>query len=148
MPNISDIPAAIANTETDYQRPITELADGAVGKVPQQYVSMTVGAEAANVITVTGQIYDYEDILERATEVTYYIASDATGETVSTGTSATTATTGTLIEEYTTKVSGRVVTDDEGVFALAVTDTGTATLYLVVQYGGSGKQFIATMPFA
>jgi hypothetical protein len=146
MPNISDIPAAIANTETDYQRPITELADGAVGKVPQQYVSMTVGAEDANVIIVTGQIYDYEDVLERATEVTYYLASDATGETVATAAAAITASTGTLVEEYTTTTSGRVVTDDEGVFALDVTGVAT-TLYLVVQYGGSGKQFIATMPF-
>jgi hypothetical protein len=147
MPCIEDIPAAIPNTETDYQRPISELADGAVAKVPQQNVAFTVGAEAANVIIVTGQIYDYEDILERATEVTYYIASDATGETVATAAAATTASVGTLIEEYTTTTSGRVVTDDEGVFALDVTGVAT-TLYLVVQYGGSGKQFIVAMPFA
>ena len=108
---------------------------------------MTVGDETSQVIIVTGQVYDYNDVLERATEVTYYLASDALGTTISAdANAATTASTGTLIEEYTTEVSGRVVTDADGVFALDVTGIAT-TIYLVVQYGGSGKQFIATLPF-
>jgi hypothetical protein len=147
MPNISDMPTAVAHTETDYYRPILELADGTAEQVPQQNVQMSVGAEnGSHEIIVTGQAYDYNDILERATELTYYIASDALGTTVSTLNAAVTATTGTLIEEYTTKVSGRLVTDADGVFALVVTGVAT-TLYLVIQYGGSGKQFIATLPY-
>ena len=147
MPYITDMPTAVPHAETDYQRPILELADGTAAQVPQQNVQMTVGAEnGSHEIVVTGQIYDYNDLLQRATEVTYYIASDATGATVSTGDAAATATTGTLIEEYTTKVSGRLVTAADGTFALVVTGVAT-TLYLVVQYGGSGKQFIATLPY-
>ena len=147
MPYISDMPAAVAFTETDYQRPILELADGTAEQVPQQNIVMTVGDETSQVIIVTGQVYDYNDVLERATEVTYYLASDALGTTISAdANAATTASTGTLIEEYTTEVSGRVVTDADGVFALDVTGIAT-TIYLVVQYGGSGKQFIATLPF-
>ena len=149
MPNISDMPTAVARTDTDYRRPILELADGTSAYVPQQNVQMTVAAEATNMIAVTGQIYDYNDLLERATEVTVYLASDALGTTVTTvsGVLAMGAN-GTLVEEYTTKSSGRIVTDSDGSFILNVTDTATDTIYLVVCYGDSNKQFIATLPFA
>ena len=149
MPYASDMPSAVALTETDYRRGIVELADGTDAQVPQQNVQMTVATEAANMIAVTGQIYDYNDVLERATEVTVYLASDAAGTTVTTvsGVLAMGAN-GTLVEEYTTKSSGRIVTDEDGSFILNVTDTATDTVYLVVCYGDSGKQFIATLPFA
>jgi hypothetical protein len=149
MPNISDMPTAVALGETDYQRPILELADGTDAQVPQQNVQMTAATEAANMIAVTGQIYDYNDVLERATELTFYVASDALGTTTETLTSVfAIGANGTLIEEYTTKVSGRLVTDADGSFILNCTDTGTTTIYLVVEYGGSNKQFIIAMPFA
>lgn len=149
MPYISDMPTAVPHTETDFYRPILELADGTDAQVPQQNVQMTVATEASNMIAVTGQIYDYNDLLERATEVTVYLASDALGTTPTpvSGVLAMGAK-GTLIEEYTTKQSGRIVTDADGTFILNVTDTATDTIYLVVEYGGSGKQFIATLPFA
>ena len=149
MPNISDMPTAVPHAETDYYRPILELADGTDAQVPQQNVQMTVATEATNMIAVTGQIYDYNDLLERATEVTVYLASDALGTTVTTvsGVLAMGAN-GTLVEEYTTKSSGRIVTDADGSFILNVTDTATDTIYLVVCYGDSNKQFIATLPFA
>jgi hypothetical protein len=147
MPYIGDMPSAVAEAETDYRRPILELADGTDAQVPQQNLSMTVGAEnGSHEIVVTGQAYDYNDILERATELTYYLASDATGATTTTADAVMTATTGTLIEEYTSTTSGRLVTNSAGVFALVVTGVAT-TLYLVVEYGGSGKQFIATLPY-
>jgi len=149
MPQISDMPSAVALTETDYRRPILELADGTDAQVPQQNVQMTVAAEDTNMIAVTGQIYDYNDELARATELTLYLASDAAGTTVTTvsGVLAMGAK-GSLIEEYTTKSSGRIVTDSSGTFILNVTDTATDTIYLVVEYGDSNKQFIATLPFA
>jgi hypothetical protein len=149
MPNISDMPTAVALGETDYQRPILELADGTDAQVPQQNVQFTVAAEDTNVIAVTGQIYDYNDLLERATELTFYFASDAAGTTITTVSGALAmGAKGTLIEAYTAKSSGRLVTDSSGTFILDVTDTATDTVYLVVEYGGSNKQFIATMPFA
>ena len=149
MPNPSDIPSAVALEETDYRRPIVEIDDGDTTQVPQQNVQMTVAEEAANMIAVTGQIYDYQDELARATELTIYLASDAAGTTVTTvsGVLAMGAK-GSLIEEYTTKSSGRIVTDEDGTFILNVTDTATDTIYLVVCYGDSNKQFIATLPFA
>jgi hypothetical protein len=146
MPCIEDIPAAIPNTETDYQRPITELADGAVAKVPQQNVQMSAAAEAANVIAVTGQIYDFEDELARATEVLYYIASDALGTTATTAADITIGASGDIIEEFTANQSGRLQTDDTGEFILDIEGVAT-TLYLVVTYGESGKQFIIELPF-
>ena len=148
MPTIGDMPSALSLEETDFYRPILELADGTSAQVPQQNVQMTVAAETSQMIAVTGQIYDYNDILARATEVTFYVASDAAGTTTETLTSVfAIGANGTLIEEYTTKVSGRLVTDSAGKFILNCTDTGTSTIYLVVEYGESGKQFIATMPF-
>ena len=53
MPYISDMPTAVPHAETDYQRPILELADGTDAQVPQQNVQMTVATEAANMIAVT-----------------------------------------------------------------------------------------------
>jgi len=149
MPYISDMPTAVPHAETVYRRPIVEIADGVTELVPQQNVVLTVAAEATNMIAVTGQIMDYQDLLERATEVTVYLASDALGTTVTTvsGVLAMGAN-GTLVEEYTTKSSGRIVTDSDGSFILNVTDTATDTIYLVVCYGDSNKQFIATLPFA
>ena len=147
MPNPSDIPSAVALEETDYRRPIVEIDDGDTTQVPQQYVGMTVAAEAANVIAVTGQIYDYQDELARATEVFYYIASDALGTTATTAADITIGASGDIIEEITANGSGRLVTDATGEFILDIEGVAT-TLYLVVTYGDSGKQFIATLPFA
>jgi hypothetical protein len=148
MPTIGDMPSAVALEETDYQRGIVELADGTSAKTPQQNVQMTVAAENTQMIAVTGQIYDYDQVVERATEVTFYVASDALGTTTETLTSVfAIGANGTLIEEYTTKVSGRLVTDADGSFILNCTDTGTTTIYLIVCYGDSNKQFVATMPF-
>ena len=53
MPYISDMPTAVPHAETDYQRPILELADGTDAQVPQQNVQMTVATEAANMIAVS-----------------------------------------------------------------------------------------------
>jgi len=149
MPNPSDIPSAVALEETDYRRPIVEIDDGDTTQVPQQYIGMTVAAEATNMIAVTGQVYDYQDELARATELTFYFASDALGTTPTTVSGAIAmGADGSLIEVYTAKQSGRLVTDSTGSFILNVTDTATDTVYLVVRHGDSDKQFIATMPFA
>ena len=81
MPNPSDIPTAPTFAETDYRRPIVELADGATAKVPQQNVAFTVGDEDTNVIAVTVQVHDYEEELARETELFYHMASDSAGTT-------------------------------------------------------------------
>jgi hypothetical protein len=149
MPNPSDIPSAVALEETDYRRPIVEIDDGDTTQVPQQYIGMTVAAEDTNMIAVTGQVYDYQDTLERATELTFYFASDALGTTITTVSGAIAmGASGDIIDVHTAKSSARIVTDADGKFILNVTDTATDTVYLVVCYGDSNKQFIATMPFA
>ena len=146
MPNPSDIPTAVSLTETDYQRPIVEIADGVTEQVPEQYVGMTASAEDTNVITVTGQVYDYQDVLARATELFYYVASDALGTTRAAATDVAVST-GDVIDIFTAESSARFVTDADGAFVIAVTGDATP-LWLVVTYGESSKQFIVSMPFA
>jgi hypothetical protein len=146
MPNPSDIPTAVAFSETVYRRPLVEIDDGVTELVPQQNVVMAASAEDTNVITVTGQVYDYQDVLERATELFYYVASDALGTTRAAATDVAVST-GDVIDIFTAESSARFVTDADGAFVIAVTGDATP-LWLVVTYGESSKQFIVSMPFA
>ena len=141
MPIPSDMPSAVALTETDYRRGIVELADGVTAKVPQQNVSFTVGDEDTNVIAVTVQVYDFEETLERETELFYHMASDAEG-TTRIAIDDIALTTGTTLDIFTAKSSGRAMTDDSGTIVFSLTeDTASQTSYLCISYGDSGKVF-------
>jgi hypothetical protein len=143
MPNISDMPTAVPHSETVYRRPILELADGTDAQVPQQNVQFTVGAEDTNVIAVTVQTYDYNDLLERYTQLYYYMSSDASGATaIAIDDIGIGSTTGTIIEETTANASGIALTDSDGTLILALTEaTASQASYLCISYGESNKVF-------
>jgi len=141
MPTISDMPSAVALTETDYRRGIIELADGTDAQVPQQNVQFTVAAEDTNVIAVTVQTYDFNDLLERETELFYHMASDAAG-TTRIAIDDIALTTGTTLDIFTAESSGRAMTDDSGTIVFALTEaTASQASYLCITYGDSSKVF-------
>ena len=95
----------------------------------------TVGTEAANAINIAVQLVDREngnEIAERLA-LLWYLASDATGDTISAApqTGIAIGTDGLLIE-WTANVSGLVVSEADGDIDVTITDTGTPTFYLVL----------------
>ena len=95
----------------------------------------TIGTEAANAINVAVQLRDREngnEITERVA-LNWYLASDATGDTISSAATGGIAigTDGLLIE-WTNNISGLVISEADGDIDVTITDTGTPTFYLVL----------------
>ena len=114
----------------------TSLTVGAVDLVPKPYgATLVVGAEVPNTITVAGQFTDAAgNALAVVGSAIWYLASDATGLTPSGsapdgGTAA--GTDGALIE-WAANLSGVVVSEADGDFDIALTESGVATWYLVI----------------
>lgn len=104
------------------------------GDVSTLQVSYTIGTEATNAITVNVQVKDGNggDLAERKA-LPYYLATNATGDTV-----ATTAPNGGLavgtdgqVIEWTANISGMYITESDGDCDIVITDSGTPTFYLV-----------------
>lgn len=95
----------------------------------------TVGAEDTNVIGVAVQLIDRQngnEINERIA-MPWYLAGDANGDSVASAPSGGIAIgTDGLLLEWTANVSGLVVSESDGDIDVAITDTGTPTLYLVL----------------
>lgn len=98
-------------------------------------VALTVGAEAADVINVAGQVY-----VEQGREATepvalgWYFASDAAGLNplaVAHDGGVAIGTDGALIENVA-NLSGTIVTEADGDFDLDIEDAGAFTAYLVI----------------
>ena len=95
----------------------------------------TVGAEAANVITVSVQLVDRNNgnELRERVALAWYLSADAGGDAIGTAPSVGTAagTDGMLIE-WTANVSGLVVSEADGDIDIAMTEAGALTNYLVL----------------
>lgn len=111
----------------------------------------SVGAEAANAITTTFQVYGADG--QEATERMYllaYLSSDANGDTpVAAGTSLAAGTDGSVIGVVEAAKTLIVATEADGDLQLVATDTGTSTRYLHLVNLATGKKLVtATLPFA
>jgi len=97
-------------------------------------VAMTVGTEAGNVITVACQAQDRDGVaLSHRVSLPWYLADDANGDTPASSapSGGTAAGTDGAIIEWVAQLSGLAVTEADGDLDIAITDTGTPTLYLV-----------------
>lgn len=95
----------------------------------------SVGAEAANVITVSVQLVDREngnEISERVA-LPWYLSADANGDAIGTAPSAGTAAgTDGLLIEWTANLAGIVVSEADGDIDIAMTEVGALTNYLIL----------------
>jgi len=131
VPTITATTGAIPTLTVD-----TSLTVGATDIVPKPYgATLVVGAEVPNTITVAGQFTDANgDDLTSIGAAVWYLASDATGLTPS-GTApdgGTAAGTDGALIEWTANLSGVVVSEADGDFDIALTESGAATWYLVI----------------
>lgn len=116
------------------------LAGGALAALPPKDtqgskatgVTYTIGAEAANVIRVTGQLKWAGENPDRRLAVTWYLSTDSGGGNIAATapTGGVVQVTGVLIESIADK-HGVIVTTATGSFSVDITDTGTPTFYLV-----------------
>lgn len=95
----------------------------------------TIGAEAANVITVSVQLVDRKngnEISERV-QVGFYLSSDANGDAVVAATTSLAAGTDGLMLEYIANSAGVLTSEADGDIDVAVGDaSGVATYYLIL----------------
>ena len=113
-------------------------------------VTGTVGAETAQAITVSLQIWsEAEDQVPSAARmVMLVLTTDAAGQALETATSAMAAgTDGTLLLLDTGVTYAFGITEADGDLDVVVTDTGTTTIYLQVWSGGVILNTF-TLPFA
>lgn len=104
-------------------------------------VELTVGAEASDAIEVTIQKKDAADNnLAEYGEFECWLSDSNTGggETSSAPNTSFSVTTGTELEEVTSKIRLKVITDSNGTAKVTVDNTGggTDTWYLNVSYNG------------
>lgn len=96
--------------------------------------TFAIGAEAANVITVSVQLKNDQgaDLAVRG-NVRWYISADANGDVVATAASGgiVNGTDGEVIA-WTAGQSGWATSEADGDIDFAITDTGTPTMYLVI----------------
>jgi len=111
----------------------------------------TVGAEATNVIDVAVQLKDAEGKnLSEVAVLDFYLADDAAGATPSTvaPTGGVAAGAAGAIIESVADLSGKLVTDANGVVNVALTDVGTPTFYLVLVLPTGGLAISGAITFA
>jgi hypothetical protein len=95
-------------------------------------VDFTIGAEAANAISVTIQVKNENgDNLAEKVAMRVYLSSDSAGLTPAAATSAIAAGASGAVLDPTT-ITAEVVTTAAGLAILSLTDTGTPTRYLNV----------------
>ena len=95
--------------------------------------TFTVGTEAANAINTVIRLFDRANggAIEERCGVTWYLSSDATGDTISAAPQTGTAIgTDGLLMEWTNNVSGWVISESNGNIDITITDTGTPTYYI------------------
>jgi hypothetical protein len=94
--------------------------------------TMTVGAEAANAITVNVQALDEAgNEMAEGCQAAWWLSTDSAGQAISTAPSGGTAagTDGHLIE-WTAQISGLAVFEADGDADFVLTDTATRNIYL------------------
>lgn len=96
-------------------------------------VTYTIGAENANVITVSCQFHDQNGVdVAYAVGVQQYLSSDSSGQTVvAAATSLAAGTDGTILVEDTSNSVWTAVSETDGDLDIAIGDAvGAATYYL------------------
>lgn len=105
------------------------------GRDVQVAASFTIGTEVANAIAVTIQLSDRKnggDMSERI-GLAWYLSADANGDTVAAAPSSGIAIgTDGLLLEWTSNVSGWVISEADGDIDVVLTEVGTGTWYLVL----------------
>lgn len=99
------------------------------------HVTITIGAEAANAITVSCQLQDTQRrTLAGKRAFQFWLADAASGLTLATAPSGgyAIASSKGLILPQTANRCSQGVSDANGEFAITITDTGTPTFYLVI----------------
>ena len=117
--------------------------------------TITVGAEATNVINVAVQLlgFDAENLSDRGC-VHWYLSGDADGDgmlaTEPTTMPVAIGTDGVVLEDWdsTTDKVGCVISNATGAFDLDIGDTGTPTMYLVVVLPNGRVKASAAITFA
>lgn len=98
-------------------------------------VDFTIGAEAANAITINVQVNDGEgDAMTVPTALWFYLSDDPGGDGVTAGvpdTSLAAGTDGALIVEALADGVFLALTESDGDLDIVITETGAATWYLV-----------------
>lgn len=113
---------------------------------------MTVGAEAANAISVTIQLEDRlnGNTIGESVGIEWFLASDVAGSTVASapdsGAAAETSS-GTLIE-WTANVAGLLFTNSNGAAKLTLTHSSTGTWYLVLKMPDGKKMVSGAITFS
>jgi len=112
------------------------LADSIADQVPG--VVITIGSENSNTITATIGVQDVQGNANANRFLLHAWLSDSQygAETANTPTTSTTWTTGTLLQEITTKKRWPAITSGSGIAALAISETGSRTWYLNVELDG------------
>lgn len=130
-----------------------KLGDAAIGDLVNVVASasFTVGAEAANAITVTVQLKKYDGSnLDFAAALNWYLATNSSGLTPATsapngGTAA--GASGKIIESVA-ELSGLAVSTAAGVLTFVITDSTTPTFYLVLVLPGGKLAVSGAITFA
>lgn len=96
--------------------------------------TLVAGTEDTNVVNVVGTLLDAEGVaVAKRTKLTAYLSDDANGDSLaSTGNGFAIGTDGLLLGELTADHSYVFVTESDGTFDIDITETGTATYYLIV----------------
>ena len=112
--------------------------------------TITVGAEATNVINVAVQLLSKEgtDLANRGV-VHFYLAGDANGDTLATAPSGGIAVgTDGLCIETLADLAGMLVSEADGDIDINITDTGTPTIYLVLVLPTGARVISGAITFA
>ena len=95
--------------------------------------AFTVGAEAANVITVAVQALWNGEPISEAVKAEFYLSTLASGLDLATNVDGVAAgTDGFILSEYVDNHYAAAVTEADGNLDIAITETGVRTIYLVV----------------
>jgi len=109
--------------------------NGTDGKVQADGVTFTIGTEAANVVNVAAQLTGGGDDMASIGVYQAYLSDAATGIGISATAPATSVAIGTdgeIIVTHTAKLAWTLQTEVDGAIDLDITDTTTATWYLVI----------------
>lgn len=111
-------------------------------------VTYTIGAEAANVIRVTGQLKDNRgQAIAQVAPVKVYLASDAAGTTITATAPTSTLAIGTKGTILTVEVTDKMLllaTAADGIFNLDITQTAAPVTYYLVAIMPDGSLAISS----
>lgn len=120
------------------------------GRTSEMSATFSVGAEASNAINVAIQMRDGngKDLTTRAA-VPWYLSSDANGDAVASATSGGIAIgTDGLLLEWTSNISGLVISESDGDIDVTLTESSTGTWYLVLVMPNGSLSVSGAITFA